>query len=214
MVKTPTDEQLLAEHLNGRPDAFELVVRRHSTELYRFILRFTGNSVAAEDVVQETFLQVYQSATSFDPKRRFKPWLFTIGANKARDWLRTRSRRSELPLEARIDRDSGEGEKSFRDLLESDVDDPVSGLEFDERRRIVREAVDRLPPMLREVLILAYYHKLPYKHVAEILHVPVGTVKSRLHSAVGYFGKVYRDRTAGEESARRDGEEPVGGGSG
>ncbi len=216
MVKTPTDEQLLADHLAGRPDAFELVVRRHSTELFRFVLRFTGNSVAAEDVVQETFLQVHQSAVSFDPQRRFKPWLFTIGANKARDWLRTRSRRSELPLDAQIDGDGEGGERSFRDLLMSDEADPGGDMEVEERRRIVRGAVEEVPLMLREVLVLAYYHRIPYKDVAEILHIPVGTVKSRLHAAVGYFAKVYRERTSESHGdpdawASRDGDDSARG---
>ena len=81
-MKTPTDEQLLVEHLAGKPDAFEHLVRGYSLELYRFVLRFTNNSVAADDVLQEAFLQVYQSAATFDQSRRLKPWIFSIAANK------------------------------------------------------------------------------------------------------------------------------------
>jgi len=94
-VEAPTDETLLQEYVEGQTANFELLVRRHTRELFQFVLRFTRSSMAAEDVVQETFLQVHLSAGSFDFSRRFKPWLFTIGANKARDYLRSRIRKRE-----------------------------------------------------------------------------------------------------------------------
>lgn len=189
-MKTPTDEQLLAELLKQRPQAFELLVRRHNAELYRFVLRFTNSSMAAEDVVQESFLQAYLSAASFDLSRRFKPWLFTIAANKARDWLRSRARRSEVPLDAEIDGDGGT--KTFLDLLSDDQEAPTAALEAAEQRRSVRRIVDQMPQLLREVLVLAYYHQFAYKQIAGILGIPLGTVKSRLHAAVGNFGRAYR----------------------
>lgn len=214
-MKTPTDEELLAEFLRHKPDAFELLVRRHSPELYRFVLRFTNNPVAADDVVQETFLQVYQSAGGFDTRRRFKPWLFTIGANKARDWLRGRARRSEVPLDAQINMGDTEQQGSFRDLLESQAPASHHALSVEEQRRAVRGIVEQMPPLLREVLILAYYHRFPYREIAEILEIPVGTVKSRLHAAVAHFGKAYRSAEAGEaeqstqdETSREDVEQP------
>lgn len=190
-VKTPTDQQLLANHLAGRTDAFELLVRRHSSELHRFVLRFTNSSVAADDVVQEAFLQAYLSAASFDPKRRFKPWLFTIAANKARDWLRRRSRQSAVPLDAQIDGHDQSGQ-TFTDLLSTDIDHRPPELELEEQRRAVRRIVEQMPTMLREVLILAYYHRFSYRQIAETLGIPIGTVKSRLHAAIGHFGQAYR----------------------
>ncbi len=189
-ARTPTDEQLLAKHLEGEPHVFELLVRRHSEELYRFVLRFTNSSAGADDVVQDAFLQAYVSADRFDPTRRFKPWLYTIAANKARDWLRSRARRSEVPLDAEIGGDQG-GQK-YLELFSSDGDDLSAQLDEAEQRRFVRRIVEDMPQTLREVLILAYYHRFPYKEIADILGIPVGTVKSRLHSAVGHFGQAYR----------------------
>ena len=72
-MNAPTDEQLLHEYLDGQASSFELLVRRHAPELQSFVLRFTGDFVAAEDVVQETFLQVHNSADSFDPTRPRPP---------------------------------------------------------------------------------------------------------------------------------------------
>ncbi len=204
MVNTPTDERLLADHLGGRSDAFEILVRRHAPELFRFIFRFTNSSAVAEDLVQETLLQVLQSAETFDPARRFKPWMFTIAANKARDWLRSRARRSELPLDAQIDRDHRAAEQSFLDLLQSDEDDHTARLERDEQRQAVRAIVDTMPATLREVLVLAYYHRFPYKQIAGILDIPVGTVKSRLHASVGHFAKAYRQAASDHTESPTD----------
>lgn len=198
-MDTPTDEKLLREYLEGKPGSFELLVRRHSRELFQFVLRFTGDSLAAEDVVQESFLQVHHSAASFDPARRFKPWLFTIAANKARDSLRRRTRRREVPFDATIGGEESESGGRFLDLLATeDTEAPIEELQADENRQFVRQIVESMPAHLSEVLILGYYHRFPYKEIAEIVGIPLGTVKSRLHAAVLAFGERYRDATAGK----------------
>lgn len=195
-MTTPTDEQLLADHVAGQIDGFELLVRRHSQELFRFLVRFTGSSSLAEDVVQEAFLQVHLSAASFDKSRRFKPWLFTIAANKARDLIRSRRRRPEVPLDAQVATDEEEGQR-FLDFLADSAAAPSGSLEEQEERAFVQSVMERLPDHLREVLVLSYYHRFPYKEIAEILGVPLGTVKSRLHAAIGQFGQSYRAAVGG-----------------
>lgn len=203
VVNAPSDEKLFQEYLEGRAGAFELLVRRHTAELYQFVLRFTGDAAAAEDVIQESFVQVHASAERFDLRRKFKPWLFTIAANKARDHLRRRARRTELPLDALVD-ESADCGKRFAELLAADsaaVDEP---LEMEERRRAVRAAVEAMPEKLREILILAYYHHFPYQDIAEVVGVPLGTVKSRLHAAVLAFRAGYEARTTGWSSSDRN----------
>lgn len=190
-VNSRTDEELLADFLDGRRDAFDTLVRRYSDEMFRFLARFTNSGTTAEDLVQEVFLQLYQAADRFDPTRRFKPWLFTIAANKARDLLRSRKRRPEVPLDARLPVEGAEGQ-TFADLLEGATESPTSGLERDEQEAIVRGVLDQMPEHLKEVLILSYYHQFPYKEIAQVLDIPLGTVKSRLHAAVGHFGRAYR----------------------
>jgi len=192
-VSAPTDEQLLARHLAGDPAAFRALVERHHRELTQFAFRFTGSKSAAEDVVQDAFVQVHLSAPSFDPQRRLKPWLFTIAANKARDHLRSRSRRREVPLDAQIGGTGSEGQ-SFLDLLSDDESDPAGQLLLEEREAIVREVVADMPANLTEVLILAYFHQFAYRDIAEVLNIPLGTVKSRLHAAVAQFGVRYKSR--------------------
>jgi len=196
-VNAPTDENLLQEYLDGQTPSFEQLVRRHTPELQQFVLRFTSDSGAAEDVVQETFLQVHNSATAFDPARRFKPWLFTIAANKARDYLRRRSRRREVPFEAQVDNEDEMGRR-FLDLLSGNDVLPHEDLLKDEKRLAVRSIMGAMPTKLSEVLVLAYYHRFAYKEIAEIIGIPLGTVKSRLHAAIVHFGQRYREAVSGQ----------------
>jgi len=190
-VNAPTDEQLLARHLEGDPHAFRTLVDRHHRELMQFAYRFTGSKSAADDVVQEAFVQVHLSAASFDLQRRLKPWLFTIAANKARDHLRGRTRRREVPLDAQVGGGDGEGQR-FLDLLADEDSDPSDSMQVEEKEEVVRTVIGEMPANLSEVLILAYFHHLPYRDIAEVLSIPLGTVKSRLHAAVGQFGARYR----------------------
>lgn len=192
MVDAPTDERLLQEYLRGKTGSFELLVRRHAAELFQFVQRFTADSVTAEDVVQESFLQVHLSAVQFDPQRRFKPWLFTIAANKARDHLRRKSRRREVASDAQLDEDGDSGRR-FIHLLSDDAAPPDEELLTDEKRRVVREVLAAMPDKLREVLILAYYHRFAYKDIGDVMGIPLGTVKSRLHAAIALFGEKYRE---------------------
>ncbi len=191
-MSSPTDEQLLADHVRGDPTAFRTLVERHHGELFSFVVRFTGSSVAAEDVVQETFVQTHMAAATFDTERRLKPWLFTIAANKARDYLRSRTRRREVPLDAPLNGDYEADGPRFLATMADTGPTPVENLAESEKRALVRKVVDRMPPHLREVLVLAYFHGFPYKEMADILNIPLGTVKSRLHAAVGTFGKLFR----------------------
>ena len=185
-----SDEELLRGHLRGEATAFAELVERYASELLRFLMRFLGRRALAEDVVQETFMQVHVSAAGFDPHRRVKPWLFTIAANKARDALRSRVRRREVQADTFAPaRDEGRG---VLEVLPDDASGPMDAAEQSEEAARVREVVNSLPDPLREVLILAYFHQFPYREIAEILGVPIGTVKSRLHAAVAQFGNAYR----------------------
>lgn len=187
------DERYMRDFLAGDASAFERLVQRYASELFNFVVRFVGSSAAAEDVVQETFLQVHQSAEGFDRDRRFKPWLFTIAANKARDHLRGRARKRERSADAVSRGGESEG-PSLLDVLSDPAAGPEARMEEDEQRQLVRGIVDEMPENLREVLLLGYYQRFPYRDIAEVLGIPLGTVKSRLHAAVAFFAAAYRER--------------------
>ena len=189
-LRPVTDEQLLAAHLKGDRLAFTALVQRYQRDLYHFLLRFLGNSAAADDVFQEAFIQVFQSATTFETGRTFRPWLFTIAANKARDYLRTKARKQTVSLQATID-NSADGNQ-YLDLMGSVEESPTAHLEQEELQHRVNSAIQRMPEHLREVIVLAYFNQIPYKQIAEILKVPLGTVKSRLHTAVETFANIWK----------------------
>lgn len=186
-----TDEQLLSDYREGDKAAFGQLVERYERELFHFLVRFLGDRAAAEDVFQEAFLQVHQSADQFDPQRRFRPWLFTIAANKARDLMRSQARRPTSPLQASIsagDEDSGQ----FIDLMQSATELPGEPMERQELQQQVHKTVMAMPEHLREILLLSYFHQFPYKQISDILSIPLGTVKSRLHAAVAHFADRWR----------------------
>jgi RNA polymerase sigma-70 factor (ECF subfamily) len=195
-----TDEQLLAAYREGDAASFADLVGRYERELFHFLVRFVGDRAAAEDVFQEAFLQVHQSAEQFDLQRRFRPWLFTIAANKARDMIRSQARRPTSPLQASInssDDDSGE----FLDLMSSASAMPEDALERQELQTAVQKTVMGMPEHLREILLLSYFHQFPYKQISEILDIPLGTVKSRLHAAVAFFADRWRVTNLGRSAS-------------
>lgn len=193
-----SDERVFEQYRRGDNEALRELINRHRDDLFRFLYRLVGDRAAAEDVFQEAFLQIHLSADRFDATRRFRPWLFTIAANKGRDYLRKKVRRQCLELSAPARGE--EGGPAFVDLMEIDVPSPDSGLEREELDELVQRALARMSPLMREVLLLAYFQRLSYAQVADDLGIPLGTVKSRLHAAVASFAKYWQE-VVGEPAA-------------
>ena len=189
LVDDRTDEELLALHREGDPAAFRALMGRHHADLMRFLTRFMGSRQAAEDVFQETFFQIHVSASTFDESRRFKPWLFTIAANKGRDQHRRNARRPTVGFSAPMDSSGG---RTFVDLMELEAPSPSDAIFDAERDHLVQQAVDAMPDRQREILLLAYFQKMTYSQMAEVLEIPIGTVKSRLHAAVAMFARNWK----------------------
>lgn len=179
-----SDEELLERFRRGVAEAFGVLVRRYERELYGYLRRYVGDASLAEDVFQNTFLQVYVKSGQYEPGRPVRPWLYTIATHQAIDAMRRNSRHQAVSLdETRSDEGVGEI-AGLMELLQSRGPSPVEAATAQERKEHVRASVDRLPDFLRQVLILAYYQGLRYKEIADMLGIPVGTVKSRLHAAL------------------------------
>lgn len=196
-----SDESLLMAYQRGDKSGFAQLVERYQRELFHFLVRFLGDRAAAEDIFQEAFLQVHQSAATFDLQRRFRPWLFTIAANKARDLMRSQARRPTNPLHASISPSEDDGGQ-FIDLMESTAQPPGARIEKEELQRLVHHTVMEMPDHLREILLLSYFHQFPYKQISDILNIPLGTVKSRLHAAVAFFADRWRAIHENKRAAR------------
>lgn len=192
-----SDNELFRRFLDGEQQAFAALVRRYQRELYGYLVRFTGDKALADDVFQDTFLQVYQSAALFDPSKPLRPWLYTVASNKARDALRKKGRHPAVPLDAPVPGADGH-EGTYAGLMPANIPAPDEALMNLQTRQTVQSMVEELPETLREVLILSYFQEVPHKEISEALRIPVGTVKSRLHNAVRLFAEKYKAYAARE----------------
>jgi RNA polymerase sigma-70 factor (ECF subfamily) len=190
-----TDEDLLDRLRRGDAAAFGVLLRRYERELYGYLRRYLGDDTLAEDVFQNTFLQVFLKCSQYEPGRAVRPWLYTIATNQAIDATRRQRRHQAVSLEQGHE-NAGNGEAArLMQALEDPGPSPVEQATSAEDRALIRTCVDRLPDHLRQTLVLAYYQGLKYREIADILDIPVGTVKSRLHAALGKFHELWSATT-------------------
>ncbi len=197
-LKKLTDAELLTRYITGEEAAFREIIDRNKHGLYAYLRKFLNRHDLVEDVFQETFLQLFSSRDNFDKNRPLRPWLFTIAANKAKDALRKWRRTSAVPIGTMGDSQ----ELSFDDMLNMVVSDstlPYDELQKSETASRVRQIISGMPDNLREILLLSYFQRFSYKQMAEILSIPIGTVKSRLHTAVGHFAKDWKESVGSKE---------------
>jgi RNA polymerase sigma-70 factor (ECF subfamily) len=193
-----SDAELLQRYTQGDEAAFREIVNRYRNSLYAFLRQFLNQPDLVDDVFQETFLQLFTSRDSFDQSRPLRPWLFTIAANKAKDALRKAQRTSAVPIGTLTESE----DMSFDEMLNtlsSDTAVPYDEVERNETATRVSEVIGNMPENLREILILAYFNRFSYKQMAEILSIPIGTVKSRLHTAVARFAKDWKAAVGSKE---------------
>lgn len=182
----PTDEALLTRFRSSHdPEAFATLVHRYERELFGYLRRFLHDPEMAEDVFQATFLRVHLKSDQFEEGRRFRPWLYTIATHQAID-ARRRDRRHRLTgpdgRRAAMDDQALANCAAARDRA---ADERAAD---DEARDWVRAAVAGLTQAQRAVIMLVYERGVKYREAAQILGVPVGTVKSRLHAALVKLG--------------------------
>jgi RNA polymerase sigma-70 factor (ECF subfamily) len=168
----------------GRRELFAELVHRYENELYCYLRRYLGSVEAAEDAFQAVFLQVHLKCDQFDPQRRLRPWLYAIATNQAIDAQRGSHRYRAVSLDrpGRL-RETDEG-RGLAELMVSDEPDPLQRVADDERDELLKRAMDELSEQMRSVVQLVYYQGLLYREAAEVLSIPVGTVRSRLHAAI------------------------------
>ncbi len=193
-----TDEQLLGRFRAGERDVFGTLVRRYERELFGYLRRYLGDDDLADDVFQNTFVQVYLKIQQYEPGRPARPWLYAIATNQAIDALRRRNRRADQRADAAVSPDEDGHPRPLFELLPAPGDGPPDSADRSEQRELVRAAVDKLPDLLRQVVILAYFQGLKYRDIADALEIPVGTVKSRLHAALARLTEEWN--AAGQES--------------
>lgn len=180
-----TDELLLSQYAKtGDRMVFETLMRRYEREIFSYLRRYVGNPELAEDAFQGTFLQVHLKCAQFDSSRRFRPWLYAIATNQAIDAQRRSKRRRMVSLDSSMTMQGDQHGGSWADKLVGEMSDPSDTAVDREEGRWVKEAVSGLGDSLERVVQLVYFQGLKYREAADILGIPVGTVKSRVHAAV------------------------------
>jgi RNA polymerase sigma-70 factor, ECF subfamily len=193
-----TDEQLLVRYREtGRREYFAALVQRYERELYSYLKRFLGHSEMAEDAFQACFLQVHLKALQFAGDRRFRPWLYAIATNQAIDAKRRSQRQRTVSLDTLFRSHDNEHESGPADWMVSSEPNPGAQTDRGEREEFVRRALGQLSEQMRLVIHLVYYQGLKYREAAEVMAVPVGTVKSRLHAAIAKLTE-YWNQSQGE----------------
>lgn len=164
------NENDLVEELRcGSLDALGLLYDQYQHMVYRTAIAITGDSEAASDLLQDVFLRLYRFADHIDSKRPLEPWLYRMTANLAYTWVK-RNRRWFKPIEDLADW-----------LVSGDSSNSFSQVESQDDWSLVQQAVLELPLPQRIVVVLYYLDDLSIQEISEILDVPIGTVKSRLH---------------------------------
>lgn len=186
-----TDEELLLEYRQtGDRETFALLVYRYERELFNYLRRYLGNAELAEDVFQATFMQIHLKCAQFDGGKKFRPWLYTIATNQAIDARRRGKRHQMVSLDAPRESESEEVGRMVN-LLASDGSGPADGALDEERKRLIRSTLEHLPESMYAVVQLVYFQGLKYREAADVLDIPVGTVKSRVHAAIARLGEVW-----------------------
>jgi len=179
-----SDEQLLLRLRNGDRAVFGPLVRRYERELFGYLRRYLGDDDLADDVFQNTFVAVYVKIKQYEPGRPARPWLYAIATNQAIDALRKKNRRADRRADALIAMDDDGEPRPLFELIPSADPAPPEQADRAEQRKLVRAVVARLPEILKQVVLLAYFQGMKYRDIATVLGIPVGTVKSRLHAAL------------------------------
>ncbi len=170
-----SDLELVERTLEGEHQAFEVLVRRWEGPIFSLAYRLSGSDEEARDVCQETFLAAFRHLKSFRREAKFSSWLYRIALNT---W---RSRQRRQPAESL----SLEEETETRGFDPPDTANPPDErLLRDERAQLVRRALAALPAEMRQVIVMKEYEGLKFHEIAEVLGIPVSTVKTRLYTGL------------------------------
>lgn len=169
------DNELIERTLNGETQAFNLLVRRWERQIYSLAFRMLGREEEAYDISQETFMSAYRNLSKFRGEAKFSSWLYRIALNCCHTRLRNRGGK-DLSLEQQFEDQGFEPATDAEALDETLQKDQIAGM--------VKRALAGLPAEMRQVIIMKEYQGLKFHEIAEILNIPVSTVKTRVYTGL------------------------------
>jgi len=195
-VESMSDENLMKLCQEGDEGAFEALFQRYEGQALSFIHRLIGDQSRTEALGQEAFLRIFKDAKSYQYPRSFTTWFYTIVRNLCKNELRWRSRHPTVSIEENVDRsDRGNSDHSARigDFLETESVDPLEKMVSREMNQKIEQALQSLPELEREILILNRFQGLKYREISEVVGVPISTVRARIYSALERLRRSIKD---------------------
>ncbi len=178
--QSPQEQELLARVRTGQTDAFAKIVQRYQDRIFNTCWRISGNLEDARDLTQETFLKAFERLDTFKAQSAFYTWLFRIAVNLAISFKRSGARRRTVSLDNLTEGTQARNLSQRTGAVASEASSTASSLET---QRLVVAALQSLDDEFRAVVVLRDIEGLGYHEIGEILEIPYGTVKSRLHRA-------------------------------
>ncbi|MFZ5948826.1 MAG: RNA polymerase sigma factor [Stygiobacter sp.] len=182
-----TDEELIKEFQdNNTLEAYEILVKRYKDPLMNFVYRYLGDKDSCTDVVQETMIKFYLNKDSYRSFAKFSTWIYTIAANLAKNELKRRKRRTIFSI------DNNDDEKSLQ-IEDKMFLQPDRATDSEIKNEIIQEALLKVKPVYREVVILRDIQDLSYEEISEITGLPIGTVKSKINRGRAQLQKLLKN---------------------
>ncbi len=188
MTANLTDEELVQRTLEGNPDAFGEIIRRWERKIFALCYGMLGCREEALDATQETFMLAYKNLRSFRGEAKVSSWLHRIAINQCVTRMRVDKRNLESYLE-----DEVENNPSLMAMTSDNVL-PFKSIERRERISLVRKAISSLPYELKQVLIMKEFEEMTFQEIAEVLDIPVSTVKSRVYLALNLLKRKLEEK--------------------
>jgi RNA polymerase sigma-70 factor (ECF subfamily) len=174
------EDSILIERIKqGDLSAFDELIARYEKQVYSFAYRMAQNYDDANDIASEAFIKVFQAINKFRGDSNFSTWVFRIVTNTYLD----KKKRSKAHLNVAIDEYVELNESSVAKQFEDPAPDPLEMMEESERKDIILDAINQLPDYQRIIIDLFHLQGLSYEEIAEVVSLPIGTVKSRLNRA-------------------------------
>jgi RNA polymerase sigma-70 factor (ECF subfamily) len=177
-----SDQQVVVFAQEGREDAYRELIKRYERPVYSLIYRMVRDNETAEDLAQETFIKVLNNIDRYRPEFKFSSWLFKIANNITIDHLRRRQL-DTISIEGAPDAVTGERIRATAVTVASGGESPLEELESKEIGASIEEAIAKLRPEYRACIILRHVEDYSYDEIAEIVKLPLGTVKTYIHRA-------------------------------
>jgi len=183
------DRNIILRCLKGEKGAFEELLNKYKGRVYTICLRMVRNSTDAEDIAQEVFIRVFSALERYDPSYPFSAWLYRITSNLCIDFIR---KQKDKPLS--IDRPISGEDGDINLQFPSQDAGPDRLIQTNEMFAILEEALANIPERYRMILILRHEEQLSYEEISDVLGIPIGTVKARIHRARNMIREYFKKR--------------------